>query len=338
MPIKGKIEVQPTSICNNRCGYCVGAGLFPKKTASLSKEALVSVAREVSRTGIMSDIKLVVISGMLGEPLLNPHTIDFMRELKDGPSVRQHIGLYTNGTRLDKEVSTVLVSENRIGDYVNIHLSAHPWTASKEYREIHGASPWFQGLRVLNNIEALTNLKEQRNSMLFIRINFLATAHNSADLKMLERSLKRLKGLGVDAIRVSVPIETRFSPIEKGYFLNEEQVAQLEQFEDTAPEAASKVVVMSERLMKVTWGKNPYTRCFVKDNAIVISPDGFATPCCWTTYPSFPKRGGKVSEGIARLMEKMRGNKFDPREICPPCSRTDHDFNRRETSKAKSSK
>ena len=320
-----KVEVQPTSICNNRCGYCVGAGLFPKRTASLSKEALSSIAREVSR----SNVRLVVVSGMLGEPLLNPNTTDFIRKLKDGPSLKQHIGLYTNGTQLTSEAREALVSQNRIGDYINIHLSAHPWASYREYREIHGASWWFQGMKVLRNINALTNLREQRNSMLYIRINFLATAHNSADLKMLEKSLKSLKEFGVDAIRVSIPIETRFSALEKGYFLNEEQIAQLRQFQDTS--AKGKVVVVPERLLKVTWGKNPFPYCFVKDTALTIAPDGRAASCCWTTYPAFPKRGGNVSEGIAKLIQQMRKMKFDPREICPPCSRTDHDYNRRKT-------
>ncbi len=331
-----KIEVQPTTLCNNRCGYCVGAGLFPKRTTSLSKEAFSSIAREVS----VSSIPLIVISGMMGEPLLNRETAGFIRQLKAGPSEKQHIGLYTNGTALTKEAREALVSDNRIGDYINIHLSAHPWVSFRQYHEIHGANPFFQGTKVLRNINALTELRAKRNSMLYIRINFLATAHNSGDLKKLRESLESLKNFGVDAIRVSIPIETGFSPIREGYFLNDEQIAMLKQYTDKSAKSGSKVIVVPERLIKVDWNKykNPFSRCYVKETALAVSPDGHAAPCCWTTFPGYPHRGGLVSEGIAKLIDQIRRMKFDPRDICPPCSRTDYEYNLRKTRESKSVK
>lgn len=314
-----KIEIQPTNRCNYRCFYCYGKG-DRARGASLGKEDLSFLVREISR----KNIGHVVISGMRGEPLLNPYVPEFISAIKQGAGEGQYLGLHTNGTLIDRKLIEILTKENQAGDYINIHVSALP-SDNEVFLRTHGAAPEL-GEQALKMAGILINKKAQVGSGIKIRLNCLLCAENYNEISDLGKFLRALEDMGFDEIRISLPIDPLGQKNFQGLFLSQGQVDEIAQFQDEWTK--KKVPFVFDRMTRFHRG-NSFLRCFVKDSAFVISPDGRVAPCCYTSFPSFPYRGERIGgrEGIDYLFGQIRETPFIPREVCPSCSYADFAFN-----------
>lgn len=317
-----KIEVQPTRRCNLNCPPCIGRGLKAGQVDQIPKERLMQLAEEVRTL----EVGHVVISAMYGEPLLHVGVNSFIKRLKEGPSEKQYIGLHTNGTLLNEPTAELLTSDNRRGDYVHIHLDA-PAANPNLYKIVHGASPCLQR-KTLSAIELLTNKKARKPNaaLLSIRIVCLLSAwHKISDL---EKMVFELTSRGVDTIRFSVPIVPIATNSPESYFITSRQISDfVRAHADLNALGNGKVEFPGSRMAPRP--ENIFSRCFVKDSALVVGPDGRLSPCCYTTYPGFPhKLVARPDESFIDLARRMAGLEFDPRQVCPPCSRDDHERNR----------
>lgn len=259
-----KIEVQPTFRCNPSCSYCIGGKVVGggKRREQLSARQLTALAREIWK----NDIGHVIISAMFGEPLLNVHTPDFIRQVKAGPSSSQYVGLHSNGTKMDEETAVLLTSDNRPGDYVNIHLSSAP-SLPDTFKMIHGANSRAQQ-KVVQEISRLTSRKEQRSSDLIVRINFLLCSEN-VGVSDVVTAVKELGELGVDEIRISSTIApigmevNAFSATEREI----EDVLSIQEYLRSLLKKG-KLVFPEDRMSGLNQG-NSFGRCYVKDSALV---------------------------------------------------------------------
>ncbi|OGB87316.1 hypothetical protein A3H38_03530 [candidate division WOR-1 bacterium RIFCSPLOWO2_02_FULL_46_20] len=312
-----KVEVHPTYRCNLRCTYCIGKQTKRKEASSLPKEFLLSLAAQI----VQLPISHTVISALRGEPLLNHHTETFLRKLKEGPDLKQFTGLHTNGTQITDDIIETLTSDNRGGDYVSFHLSA-PDSQAELYQRIHGGKVGTHK-KVIAAIEKLAGRKAQKNAQVFLRINFLLTPVNYQAISDLERYVLEFGALGIDDIRFSMPIMPIGQKRGENLFLSQQQAAEIlaaSQFLNGL--TAVTVSIETERFSIVHQG-NSLSKCFVKDSALVISPDGMAAPCCYTAHAGFPYRIEVLDRSLDALLELMRNLAFNPAEVCPACSRTD---------------
>jgi len=317
-----KIEVQPTRRCNLNCPPCIGKGVNAGRMDQIPKERLLQLAKEVR----VLDIGHVVISAMYGEPLLHAGVRPFIRCLKEGPSETQYIGLHTNGTLLNEQTAELLTSDNRRGDYVHIHLDA-PAANPDLYKLVHGASPCLQR-KTLSAIESLTNKKSQKPKAAPLCIRIVCLLSPRHEISDLEKMVLELTGMGVDKIRFSAPITPIAADSPESCFITSQQSSDFIRALAGLNALSKGKVEFSKSRIAPQPGK-VFSRCFVKDSALVIGPDGKLSPCCYTTFPGFPnKLTAQPEESLLDLARRMAGLEFDPRQVCPPCSRDDHERNR----------
>jgi MoaA/NifB/PqqE/SkfB family radical SAM enzyme len=270
----------------------------------------------------------VVVSCEYGEPLLNSATRLFIKLVKNGPG-EQYLGVHTNGTMVDKELVAVLTSDNRPGDYVNIHLSAPP-SRPDLYRAVQGGTS-AQQKRTVAAIQRIAARKMQRGSKLTLRVNAVLTPVNYPTVTNLERLVAELGECGAGEIRL-VPAVPQIG-ITRGdmSFISAGKMREIEAAKGHLQGFSSaRVVIHPQKAPQER--HNSFGQCHVKDSALVISPDGSFAPCCLTTFPQFPFRisgKGKLTR-IVSVLGEMRAISFVPSKVCPPCSKTDYAENLRE--------
>lgn len=94
MPLK--VEISPSSFCNQKCWYCYTRGSEGKYKFNLRKDFF----REIFDDMVRLNIPCALVQGR-GEPLCNPDTVDAICEAKERGV--QSIYLTTNGVLLTKE-------------------------------------------------------------------------------------------------------------------------------------------------------------------------------------------------------------------------------------------
>ncbi|NQT22195.1 MAG: radical SAM protein, partial [Candidatus Omnitrophica bacterium] len=104
--LKGKmqlplmVDVQPTSICNNRCRWCIGDKHRPTEHVSISESTMLKLIDNLCGYGV----KTIRFSGYYGEPLCNPATIPAAKKAIDKG---MRVGLHTNGRLLNRQAREV---------------------------------------------------------------------------------------------------------------------------------------------------------------------------------------------------------------------------------------
>lgn len=102
------ITVDPTNVCNFNCVWCNAAYIRERRRRALSGEALRRLAEFLPRWGeghpeCPPGVEAICVAGG-GEPLLNPHTPEFI----DRVTARGiQVGLVTNGTGLSDAVDAL---------------------------------------------------------------------------------------------------------------------------------------------------------------------------------------------------------------------------------------
>ena len=98
------IAIEPIMGCNLRCPMCP----VPTSTTAMDGRTPTVMPLDLYRRIIeqISDRPRSVLLTIMGEPLLHPRILDFVRLAK---AAQHHVGLITNGTKLTRDVSTALL-------------------------------------------------------------------------------------------------------------------------------------------------------------------------------------------------------------------------------------
>lgn len=102
------ITVDPTNVCNFNCAWCNAEYIRQHRRRSISGETLMRLADFLPRWGEGSTVwepgvKAICVAGG-GEPLLNPHTPEFIDRCVDNDV---EVGLVTNGSRIEDCVDSL---------------------------------------------------------------------------------------------------------------------------------------------------------------------------------------------------------------------------------------
>lgn len=179
------VHFSPSLSCNYHCPTCsYGCSKEEKHPSSevmMSREDLLTSIKKLAK----SRVKGVIFTGG-GEPLMNRYTTEGMKLAKQrGLSV----GLFTNGSRLEKNVSEELLSDsNEEPDFIRISINAG---TPEAYRLIHGSDQNSFG-KVLKNLEALCRVKQNHKSKTNIDIGVLITPAILDNLVDLAIEIKRI--------------------------------------------------------------------------------------------------------------------------------------------------
>ncbi len=160
LPAPILVTVDPTNVCNLDCIWCNAEFVRERKT-SLSKQALERIADFLPRWSEDSPyqgngVQAICVAGG-GEPLLNPHTGDFIdRVVSRGVEV----GVVTNGIFVDKNVDS-LSHTTWVGVSVDAGTSS---TFNKLKQPDRQGSETFD--KIINNISILVDYSRRHNNKL----------------------------------------------------------------------------------------------------------------------------------------------------------------------------
>ena len=147
LPPPTTVSVDPSNICDLRCDGCNASEVMHKNPRSMiSKEGLEQLADFLGQWEVDGFKVKSVCGGGGGEPLINPHTSDFInRATQNGLKV----GVVTNGTQIHNHLDALVKC-----DWVGVSVDA---AYQHTYKKVKGADKFPQ---VIKNIRELVKASQ----------------------------------------------------------------------------------------------------------------------------------------------------------------------------------
>ena len=196
-----EVEIQPSSSCNINCVWCVG-DQYPRLKNLLNKESMRKVSQDM--IDFVEDgfgIETVKFSGFVGEPLVNPATIEGLEVFIENG---KRVGLFTNGILMDRETTDGRRYLDTICEASFLHVSLDA-SSETTMQHLKGYQADFE--RIITNLEQAIAMREQRRTKLEIGVGYIITPDNFDEIYSIAT---RLKEMGVDFIRFKVDITGRY--------------------------------------------------------------------------------------------------------------------------------
>ena len=168
------IEVDPSNACNHGCSFCLSSHIHFSEfkhlptfnRSSMDRTALLSLCEDL----IDMDVKAINWTGG-GEPTLNPHLGDAIKLV--GECSRIKMGMFTNGTLLDKYNLMELIAEHLT--WVRFSIDSG---TSETYNEVR-KTPVNRGWeKMIENLKGLVDIKKAKGSPLTIGAGFVISPEN----------------------------------------------------------------------------------------------------------------------------------------------------------------
>lgn len=277
-----RISFEPTITCNLRCPMCdrTRKDDFSKhRDEKLLYETTAAFMHEVGRLGVRY---FLFIGG--GEPLTDPHTIEYMQILK---SYGVYVHLWTNGTLVDEEKAPLLAE---CCDMITVSLDSADTAVNDRSRGVEGATKKsIDGLRLLR----------KNSGTLFLRIHSVISALNIDNLRDMADLAAEI---GVNEIGGALIAPFGFVPEEMRF--SKEQVGQISnKLEDLCEYAKAKGValagcyanVSAKIIENLSHIHNMYSdssalpekhiTCMGLWGQATVRPNGDVSVCCFTYKP-----------------------------------------------------
>jgi sulfatase maturation enzyme AslB (radical SAM superfamily) len=206
------LEIHPADPCQNNCKYCRGE----LRSATRGNEPMLSAGHmihAIEEAYYLNPSLYVRLSGSVGDPLVNPATLEVMKKLNE---LQIPWGITTNGLRLTEAVLTEMFSLRSTAEFVQVSLDAG---SDETYIELKTNDPHKkfrpgQGpfTKVISNIQRLVERSENRRQALLsegrkegivipIFASVLVQKENYLEIDSLSQ---QLKALGVNGLQVKM--------------------------------------------------------------------------------------------------------------------------------------
>lgn len=271
-----KVYIEPTNLCNLDCVMCIRSG-WEEPLGRMTRETfdhILAGLREISPAP-------TVFFGGLGEPLYNPRTLEWIRQVK---ALGCRVELITNGTTLDERRSQQLIANGLDVLWISID-GATP----EHYADVRlgGELP-----KILENLDRLRRMRKGGHfPQPAIGIAFVAMQRNIDDLPEL-LSLGRRMGASLFMVSNVIPYNTEMQA-ERLYTRTLKNIAympspfmpylSLPKFDiDTLTQKAFIQALNSGYV--VNYANNSFGNAndvcnFIQSGSMSIAWDGFVSPC-----------------------------------------------------------
>lgn len=173
------VEISPTSLCNQRCGFCY-RDFDGHRANMLKQEVFLNLMRSLVQVGVKS----VLLAGD-GEPLLNKTTTE---AIILGHQLGLDMALNTNGVLLTEEMALEVLPP-----LIWLRFSIMS-TDPNHYAQIHGVDKR-QLEQAIENIKTCVRIKHEQNLSVTLGIQQVLLVENAQDVFAQARLSKEL---GVD--------------------------------------------------------------------------------------------------------------------------------------------
>lgn len=277
MPVPRTMEFFLSNDCNHACAGCHSKYMHHSKHRFLDFDTVKDVVADIAELGVEG----VEISGG-GEPLLYPQIVQAIAFMR---SHGLKVGMFSNGTLLDSEVSEFLV-QNLL--FLRVAFDAG---TRETYKKIHGRDDFE---KLCRNLEVLVELraknapqgkskrKEARYGSSAIGAKYLVSTRNWQELRL---AAEMAKDIGLDYLQYKALRASRFTP-EAEVLENAREVAR------QAEELSAKDFQVFGSLEKT----RVIGRCFLNPIHPVIDATGNMYLCAFFHHRKKTHRIGNVNE------------------------------------------
>lgn len=320
-----EIEIQPSSICNLSCEWCVGRSIQVKRGVLRLPDQIKEEYVDEICDGIINykvdqfKVDTIRFSGFIGEPLMN-RTVT-LKMIEKFTEAKIRTVLFTNGILLDTDdVREVVVKTD------DIHISLDAGSAKS-------FSMWKCGGRtdglalfdkILANVEEIVQLRERRGEHVRIIVGYIIHSGNFWEVLDLAQ---KLKGLGVNGMRFKFDISGGLSISPE---LKPAISFLLKKIQDELADNKFEVISTHEEEDEPTagkveeGGKRRFSKCLTQFLWGTIGSDGNVYPCDHLTFPGGLPYGNITKHSFKEIWEgpqrtSLTGIDIFPK-VCYMCS------------------
>lgn len=173
------IVVELTNACNLQCSFCTNHSL--SRDRGFMNDDMFKMI--VDKVAVYKNKMSVFSFGMIGEPLLHPKFLDYVRIVQKA-NISESISLTTNGLLLTKDICEGIVGSGIERVYVSVN-AFHDET----YKNLTACNTFNE---VCKNIENLIAIKKQRKSAMKVIVRFVENEDNYKELDLFVDKWKDL--------------------------------------------------------------------------------------------------------------------------------------------------
>ncbi|MGY4884025.1 MAG: radical SAM protein [Nanobdellota archaeon] len=307
-----EVEIQPTSICNLKCGHCFGRDYerLPNKIGNKELEILANQLDEFKDNGFK--IETVKFCGTTGEPLVNPSTLYGIELFKDKG---KKVMVFTNGLFLDLPIGMNGYKYYDVvgkSDKINLSLDAGSEEVFFDLKGKYGFN------RIINSLDKIVNIREKKNNGLDVRVSYVIGEKNHSDIV---NATKIVKDVGANEIVFRIDFTGSDKAIELFESITE-KVNEAREYRDDS----FKVIpsYSNEEVLSRSYGVNsPGKKCFNHNFWACIGPNCELYTCGHRTYCGVKSYGSLLENSFRDLWigkERQDGIKNLPDIHCKNCS------------------
>jgi tungsten cofactor oxidoreducase radical SAM maturase len=254
-----RVYLETTTRCNLQCRTCV-RNVWDEPLGDMSEPTFERVLAGLRE---LPELREVVFGGY-GEPFAHPHTLGYLRAVRD---LGVKVTISTNGTLLDEGVAEALV-DMRV-EVVTVSLDGGEPDTYADVRR--GAE-----LRaVLENVEVLNQIKAARGtSFPRVAIEFVALKRNEEELADLPDLARRL---GTNRVIVTHVLPHTPEMAEQALY-GRDSGPPLPAASGWPAQGGDWLLWGTMELPRMSWGAERRCR-FIGGNALVVGWDGGVSPC-----------------------------------------------------------
>ena len=313
-PLHARIE--PTELCNFRCGFCCWYNEDRHKTIPSARFTGRNIFR---RQRILNLIDELIEAGTMafsfsggGDPLLYPWMAILLKKISD---YRRPFGITSN---MAMNLNDDLFNQLAGAAWIRWSMNAGTYDT---YLKIHNpisvnGHNIFE--RVKHNIKQLIDIRSKNNLPVNINASFIVSDLNKKDILSAAKLAKEL-GVACISFRKDTPVHKQ--NVVNGYTDEEEHDihAAKEQFETER----FKVFINYDRLEDIQKANDPELFCYYSNHSVYIAADGSVYPCCYTRLNAKYAIGNVNHSDFKKIWESQKRQEnykhllFDQ---CPTCA------------------
>ena len=277
-----RISFEPTIQCNLRCPMCDRThkdDFIKHQKEQLPYATVKAFLHEVGELGVRY---FLFIGG--GEPLTDPHIIEYMEILK---SYGVYVHLWTNGTLIDEMNAPILA---KLCDMITVSLDSADPIVNDQSRGVKGATE-----RAINGMRLL----RQNSDSLFLRIHSVISALNVDHLKEIADLAHTLGVTEIGGALIApfgfVPENMRFTKEQINTLSNKiEELCEYAKTKGVAlagcyANVSAKIIENLQHIHRMYGDSitesDKHITCMGLWGQVQIRPNGDVSVCCFTYRP-----------------------------------------------------